>query len=861
MHCHFLRILGTSLTLLLSLTSLVQAGVAGEGRTKNIAATQAQASPRVDGKLNDAVWKTAPLDDSFTQSRPVDGESPTYRTTVQVAYDDDNLYFGIQAYDDQPDNISARLSRRDSLVASDFIEIFLDTRHDHDNGYWFRINAAGVLADAQIHDNSRLNLEWNAVWRGATHIDDKGWSAEVAIPLSVLRFSSGRNPRFGFNLKRTIRKSGEVIQWAYAPRNAQGVLSRSGHITHLQSIRPKRVLQLQPFGVLKLSSGLESGGSALMGDGNNTFGYDLGLDAKLGLTDGLTLDVTVNPDFGQVEADPVQLNLSTFELFLSERRPFFLEGAGLFGTDIGIIHSRRIGQRSTGFRTGGSLLLPGGQESPILSAPQAVPIYSAARISGTLGSRFFLNALTALTAPEKVIIAVGERTREVEVAPSRLYAVARGKLGLGGSSYLGFVATSVNRLGTSIAPTANHDSQSESIDGRWVREDGMYRAYFQVAASQRGGGDLYENGDRNCNDQSRCRPLVRRDGTLIAPRGSAGEFGAAKAGGTFRLYSRYRFISPNFNVDGLGFENDWDTHQFVVDSSYNREKSFASFQRARASFNAVGEYLFDGTRKQLRYNAETYLQTAGFWDLNLFLQYRPTGSLSARETGDGARYEQSDLVGGYFDVLSDTRSDYKVGFGAEHFTSPNTELSLSSAYLNFGLRPTSPLEITMQGKASERSNDMRVINCQSDQGECWRRSLLRNYSLALQDSQSFDLSARVSWALSTRLTFDGYMQLFAAGSALSGHRELRGITGSTPKLFRDSAILQPSPEDSEPFSFATLNANLVLRWEFSPGSTLIAVYTRAGQHQRNQNRLAFAGLRAATTEEIFLMKLTLFTGQ
>ncbi len=843
-----------------SLSPALHAGVAGEGRTKQVAAAKAQSPPVIDGKLNDPIWQLAPSDDRFTQRRPNDGTAPSVRTTVQVAYDSDNLYFGIQAYDPNPGKISARLARRDSLVDSDNIEIFLDSRHDHDNGYWFRINAAGVLADAQIHDNSRLNLQWNAVWRGAAHIHETGWSAEMSIPLSVLRFSKGNNPLFGLNLKRTIRRSGEVVQWAYSPRNAQGTLSRSGHIANLGEIAPQRVIQLQPFGVLRLESELQQGGSILAADGEKTFAYDLGLDAKLGLSDGLTLDVTINPDFGQVEADPVQLNLSTFELFFTERRPFFLEGAGLFGTDIGLIHTRRIGQRSTRFRQGRSITLADGQTHQILSAPQAIPIYAAARVSGTLGKRFSLNALNALTAPELVTIASGQGTREVEVAPSRNYAIARGKFGLGGSSYLGFVGTSVNRLGTSLDPAANHDSSSQSVDGRWVQADGMYRAYFQLAAAQRGGGDFYADGDVNCSDASNCRPLVRRDGTIVGPSGSAGEFGAAKAGGALRLYSRYRFISPNFNVDDLGFENDWDTHQFVFNASYNREKEFSAFQRARVSFNAVSEYLFDGTRKQLRYNAETYLQTKNFWDLNLFLQFRPGNSLSSRETGDGARFEQSDQAGGYFDVLSDTRSDYKVGFGAEYFASPSTALSLSSAYVNMGIRPTAPLELKMQAKVSERSNDLRVIGCQADEGACWQRSLLRTYTLALQDSQSFDLTARFGWTLSTELTFEGYMQLFAAGSELSAYRELRDVSGSTPTLLRNNNSFITTTNTAEKFSFATINANLVLRWEWAPGATIIGVYTRSGQHQRQQNRLAFAGLRSAKTEEIFLVKLTIFAG-
>ncbi len=464
------------------------AGIVGEGKDKNIVATRAHAAPIIDGSLDDAIWSRAKSDDRFTQIYPNDGDAPSWKTTVQVAYDDENLYFAIHASDPDPDAISAQLARRDSRIASDFIEIFLDTRHDHDNGYWFRINAGGVLADAEIHDDSRLNLEWGAVWQGKAKIDKEGWSSEIAIPLSSLRFSKGRSPQFGFNVKRGIRRTGEIVQWIYSPSTSAGVLRRAGHILGLETIAPKRTAELRPFAVMRLESEMQQGGSAILRDGTKSFDYTFGADGKLGLTDGLTMDITINPDFGQVEADPVELNLSRFESFFAERRPFFLGGGGLFNTDINLIHSRRIGQRTASLYPGEALRLRDGTQLQVVRTPVSTPILAAARLSGTIGNRVSLNALTAVTGPEYIVASDGVTDSEVEVAPPRNYFAARGKYALGGSSYLGFVTTSVSRLGTSVIPSANHDSHSESVDGRWVREDGMYRAYFQVAASQRVGG-------------------------------------------------------------------------------------------------------------------------------------------------------------------------------------------------------------------------------------------------------------------------------------------------------------------------------------------------------------------------------------
>jgi hypothetical protein len=846
------------------------AGVAGEGMHSEIRAERAVAVPVIDGLLREPVWSRAVADDSFTQHFPLDGVAPSMRTTVQVAFDDTHLYLGINAFDPDPSLISAPIGRRDSLVASDFIEIVLDTRHDHDNGYYFRINAAGVLADGEMHDDNRINFDWDAVWTGKAQTHAHGWSAEMAIPLSVLRFASSANPQFGFNVRRGIFRSGEIIQWVHIPRTASGTLSRAGHIVGLSGIKPKRAMELRPFGVIRLETALEEGGSAVFGDAHSLGDVSFGVDAKLGLTEGLTLDATINPDFGQVEADPVVLNLSSFETFFPEKRPFFLEGAGMLGTDIRLIHSRRIGQRTTNFGAGSTITLRNGTTHEVAHAPLFVPIYAAARVSGTLGERFSLNALSAVTGPERVEVSDGFSRQEIEVAPARSYSAMRGKYSLEGSSYLGFVATSVARLGNSLDPEANHDAFSESIDGRWVRSDGMYRAYFQLATAHRGGGDHYREGDQNCANPASCRPLTRADGSIQAPGdlGSAGEFGGAKAGGRVRLYGRYRFISPKFDVDAMGFENNWDFHQFVMHNSLQHEESFLWFRRAELAFNAHAEYGFDHTRRRLDLNTKLSMHANNFWTGSLLLEYKPPGSWTTRETLDGALFERSDEARVSFDIASDTRRIFSGGFGAEGLTSPSTEMSVATTYAYAKVRPSPPMEFNLQANLAQRLSNLRVLECLSDDGEeCWLGSTSRDYTLALQDTHSLNITARASLAISTELSLEGYMQFFAAGGALHDYSAIYGQEGSHPQLSRDETEFLPFDGDSDRdgdrddrFSFATVNANFVLRWEMFPGTTLIGVYTRSQRHSREIDRLAYAGLRKSPGEEILLLKLTLFAG-
>lgn len=868
------RLLPSRLWLLASLallagSSSARAGVAGEGMHSEIRAERATTAPVIDGLLGDAIWSKAAADDSFTQQFPLDGEAPSMRTTVQVAFDDKNLYFGINSLDPEPGRIAAPIGRRDSLVAADFVEVLLDTRHDHDNGYLFRVNAAGVLADGEIHDDNRINFEWDAVWTGKAQTHGGGWSAELAIPLSVLRFSSTEDPQFGLNVKRNTLRTGEIVQWIHIPRTSSGTLSRAGHIVGLSGIAPRRAIELRPFGVVRIETALESGGSAVLGDAHSFGDLSFGIDAKLGLTEGLTLDSTINPDFGQVEADPVVLNLSTFETFFPEKRPFFLEGAGMLGTDIRLIHSRRIGERTTGFGKGSTLTLPDGSMHQVARAPLFVPIYAAARVSGTAGNRFSVNALSAVTGPESVEVSNGFNRQEIEVAPAKSYSAVRGKYSLKGSSYLGFVATSVARLGRSLDPEANHDAFAESVDGRWVRSDGMYRAYFQVAAAQRGGGDRYQEGDRNCSDVDSCRPITRADGSIQARDdvGGAGEFGGAKAGGPVRFYGRYRFVSPDFDVDDMGFENNWDYHQVVLHSALQHERRFLWFQRAELAFNGHAEYGFDHTRRRLDLNTTLALLANNFWTGNLLLEYKPAGSWTTRETSDAALFERSDEARISFDIESDARRNFSGGFGAEALTSPSTELRVATTYAFARLRPSPPFEVTVKTDLAQRTGDLRVLECLSDDGVCWLGSMTRDYTLALQDTRSLNVTARASLAISTELSLEGYMQIFAAGVALHDYRAIYGQQGAHPQLSRGETEFLPFDGDidrdgdrDDRFSFAALNANFVLRWEMFPGTTLIGVYTRAQRHNRELDRLAYQGLRRAPTEEILLLKLTLFAG-
>src|SRR5687768_3629181 len=297
-------------------------------------AVRASTAPVLDGKAEDAVWDAAPAITAFRQFEPNEDGEPSYQTTAKVSFDERNLYVLLRAEDPTPKLIVGQLTRRDQHSPSDWLKVLVDSYHDRRTGFQFHVNAAGVKRDASIINDGEEDNSWDGVWDVAIAKDAAGWSAEFRIPLSQLRFPPNGSPTFGMLFVRNIGRSGERISWPVYRRNKGGLVSQFAEVSGFEGLSSPRRLEITPYTVAKSVSQSQVNGSGTV------TGYDraqlstVGADIKYGVTSNLTLDATINPDFGQVEADPAQLNLSAFETFYAERRPFFMEGAGLFRFDV-----------------------------------------------------------------------------------------------------------------------------------------------------------------------------------------------------------------------------------------------------------------------------------------------------------------------------------------------------------------------------------------------------------------------------------------------------------------------------------------------------------------------------------------------
>ena len=536
--------------------------LSGSPTTVAVAVRANPESPDIDGRLDDEAWKPAPVISDFTQRDPNEGEPGTERTEVRVIYTDAALYVGVRAFDSQADQIIGHLTRRDEWSPSDWIGVAIDSYRDRRTAFLFMVNAAGVKRDIYLFDDNNEDESWDAVWEVATSRDPEGWTAEFRIPFSQLRFPNADQVEFGFNVYRQINRLNEEQYWRVPPQNQSGIVSRFGDLVGIENIKPPRRVQVMPYvSATGAWEPAEAGDPFRTGSDQNGA---LGADINAGVTSNLTLSATINPDFGQVEADPAVVNLSAFETFFPEKRPFFNEGLDIFRFPIGLgdgdganqqlFYTRRIGRAPQGSAD------PRGGHAETL---QQSTILGAAKISGKTPGGWTVGLAGALTAEEKadVIDSVGALHQDV-VEPRTKYLVGRlARDFRSGLTQVGVFGTAVDRSLTdnldflrSAAYTGGLNwshrflDDTYSISG-WVVGSHVRGSEQAITLTQLSSARYYQRPD---ND------YVTFDPTRTSLSGFAGQFIASKQAGNWRYSAGVDTRSPGFEVNDLGFQQDAD---------------------------------------------------------------------------------------------------------------------------------------------------------------------------------------------------------------------------------------------------------------------------------------------------------------
>ncbi|HUF25795.1 MAG TPA: DUF5916 domain-containing protein [Gemmatimonadaceae bacterium] len=844
---------------------------AAHARAPVALATKVERGIRIDGRLEEAQWAEAVPVVAFTQTDPREGMPGTERTEVRLLFTEDALYIGARMWDSSG-RISTRLARRDApLSDSDWFAIQLDTYHDHVTSARFRINPSGSRYDELAGDSS-----WDPVWEAATSIDADGWTAEMRIPFTQLRFSRADVQTWGIQLSRLIASKQETHVFSFTPRSERGGVARYGHLHGLEGIRSGRPLEVLPYvaGRAELRDvpvSTDAGFANPYRDGRDYFG-EVGLDLKYRPTSNLTLDVTVNPDFGQVEVDPAVLNLSANETRLDERRPFFIEGGNIFGfTGTTLLHSRRIGREPQG-------AFPA--DAAYTDAPEATTIVGAAKLTGRIGG-WNVGILEAVTARETAAYVTMDGEELVTVVePRSNYMIGRVQRDLrGGSSAVGAIATAVNRsldtdaMASSLrgsAYTGGVDFRHEWADRSWVLRGALAGSHIRgspavMGAAQRASQRYYHRPDA---------PHLAVDSLATSLGGYTGRLSLQKAaglnwGGSVTLTA----TSPGFEVNDLGFQSAADRITGNVSLEYEEQRPGTRFRSWSIRSNGDSRWNFGRQRLDQDASLRFGATLLNYWSGNVTFRYG-WWAFDDRFTRGGPLTIDPASRGVDAGFSSDSRLPYTIRGGASYNRDDGGAASFS-ANLTGGMKPMQSWSLELGPRVSTSHTAAQWVTSRADPDAT--ATYGRRYIFAPLDQTTLSLDTRVNVTFTPALTLGLFAQPFIASGSFADPMEL-----GAPRTFdflrygRDIGTLTrnddghwtvdpdgdgPSAPFTVPdpdFNRRSLRGSAALRWEWRAGSSLYLVWRQNRFEQLRRDDLDLrrdvGAMFRARAENVLLVK-------
>jgi hypothetical protein len=810
--------------------------IAARPESRIASAVRATTTPVLDGRVDENICAESQKITQFLEYEPTSGAETRFKTEVCVTYDDKYFYVLARMFDSAPDSIVALLSRRDVRTNSEQLKLVIDSYSDKRTAYQFAVNPVGVKRDFFVYNDVVEDASWDAVWDVATAVDSLGWVAEFRIPFSQLRFPNKPSHTFGLLIVRDVARTGARISWPLYHRTKQGYVSQAGEVNGITSIPSPRRLEVSPYVVAKSVTNEAEDAAGRTTYHHPTLG-SYGADIKYGLSSNLTLDATINPDFGQVEADPARLNLTAFETFFEERRPFFLEGTGIFSSRVfcpdvgdwgcrGLFYSRRIGRFPD--RGGAS------------GDPLATTILGATKITGRLGSGLSLGVLDAVTQRE-----IGSDGLTIE--PQTNYAVARLRQDLNnGKSDLGLMVTAVNRdLDDAMRPRLAREAYAIAVDGRH-RFRNNYEVTAVVSGSmlqgdpeaiarvQRSGVHFYQRPDDD----------VAYDPTLERLRGDAQRISMAKfGGGLTRFESVLQRYSAGYELNDLGwltradeimFRN-WFALQFTNPNNY--------WRRANFNFNWWRYWSAEGLPTREGVNTNWHVQLKNQWWAHVGTTVSDFAGRSfddrASRGGPAVRRDANyDIWGG---LEGDQR--WKVTPYLWGGTWRNNEGRSRGYYLD----PEIAYRISTRFSGSLYVG----YEWQHEDDQWWGNfgnagADTVHHAFAELEQTTFNVTTRINFTATPNLSFQFYAQPYISKGTYANLRELSDDPRSASYVARFKPFVYDcdgrAPADTafttacDPggIDFKQLNTNAVLRWEYRPGSTIFFVWQQG--RFRNVNR-------------------------
>lgn len=864
----------------------------------------------IDGRVDDAAWAAATPITEFVQQRPEEGKSASERTELRILYDDGAIYIGARMFDSQGRaGVRSALTRRDQVMnganslTSDRIAVVFDTFRDKNGRMWFELNPDGVKGDHQDGDSS-----YDPVWEGATSTDSLGWSAEFRIPYSQLRFSRDTQQIWGMQIWRTLDRRNEEDMWAFWRQNEFGGPAYFGTLEGITVNSRPRQVEIVPY--ITSRSKLERARPGDPFHSNSETSARVGGDLKVNLTSNLTLDATVNPDFGQVEVDPASVNLSVFETTFNEKRPFFVSNSGYFSTggfscffcsntsSMNPIYTRRIGR---------SPQLAGvvGSRADFMDVAEATTILGAAKVTGRTKNGLSVGLLDAVTNRETArFIPIGgtaEQTQEVE--PLSNYFVARVRKDLrGGATRVGTITTMVNRSLTNADEVQRLRSNAQlvgfDVDHRWANR--VYAFNLQTALTHAGGDTsairrAQESSARYYQRTGRSETSDGLFDTDYDPtRRNLYGYGLysrlSKETGNWLWEATQNWRSPGFETNDMGLLSRAD-YRFMLANIARQWTTPGSWYRNTAALvGAQQQHNYEGDRTDIQYQAFWEATFPNYMEFEIFGIAHPS-TYEERLTRGGPtvmRYGYN-MVSAEFETDSRKKIVGSINF---QYSAPvdNEEGGRKAFSPNVTYKPSTRILLSVSPSYDHNLTAQQYITAVDDPasppGFAGRR-----YIFGRAEQKTLAINTRLNTTFTPNLSLELFAQPFLASGRFTSFKEFAAVKSRRMNIFgRDNGSTVATSTDATtgevtytldpdgpagpaaPFSFDNPDFNLrslrgtgVLRWEYKPGSTLFFVWTQIREGFDNFGDFNFSRDRSALFGDrptnVFQVKATYWIGR
>ena len=837
-----------------------------------VRAVRASSPITIDGALSEEVWKSDNAVTDFKQRDPDEGAPASQKSEVRVAYDEDAIYVGARLYDAHPDSIIARLTRRDGSIPTDRFAVYLDPYHDRRSGYYFLVNAAGTLLDGTVYNDGWEDGSWDGVWNAKVRRDEQGWSVEMRIPFSQLRFQHADQYVWGINFRRVIQRRNEEDFVVIQPKKESGFVSRFPELIGMENLTAGTSIELMPY----LTSKAQFVPSVMQTPLRKGADYDPngGGDLRMSLGSRLTLNATVNPDFGQVEVDPAVVNLSDYETFFPEKRPFFVEGSSTFNfgqegasdywgfnwPQPTFFYSRRIGRPPVGE----------GREAPtdesvkFVDSPLATTILGAAKVTGKLGPSWNFGTMHALTAKEKANVEIDGARFKDEVEPFTYYGVARTQKEFKDRKQgIGFLGTLTQRRfdNADLRDLLNERSVFAGTDG-WAFLD---KNKTWVISGWSGLSHIEGNAARINSVQNNSAHYFQRpdadhvevDPNATSMTGFGSRYWLNKQKGSSFMNAALGFMSPKFDVNDLGFMSRADVINGHVGGGYKWTKPTKLRKYHDVVAAIFDSYDFQGNNVWggLWGGQSTEFSNAYSWNTNVAYNWQTVNNRRTRGgplTINKPGYE----IYNYFD----TDGKAKLFYYLEKYAYVTPGSGSYNWYVAPGVewKPVSNVVFSVGPLYERNHDDAYYIAAPSDIHVA--ETFGQGYVFGVLEQHSLSANIRLNWAFTPTLSIQTFIQPLISSGKVSDYKVLARPNSYdfTPYDYQFS-----STHPNRNFDTRSLRGNAIARWEFSPGSTFYLAWTQERLDDQDQDGefhvgKSYSKMFQTQPKNIFLAKVTYY---